>query len=129
MRYFSSTPMNHAVIPAIPITTRGTGMNFAQAALIWDRMLVITKRRINVAAPMAQINGFNTIICSGIEMMALGMDLMGGMMTPRKAGTCLTMINMPIAINMPSTTEMGKYSANLPASKMLKITWTTRRDK
>ena len=73
---------------------------------------------------MAQIIGFMPMICSGISMMALGMDLMGGVMYPRNAGTCLMMISMPIAINMPSTTEMGKNSANLPALKMLKITWT-----
>ena len=75
-------------------------------------------------APMAQINGFMPMICSGIRRMALGMDLMGGVMYPRNAGICLMMISMPIAINMPSTTEMGKNSANRPALKMLKITWT-----
>ena len=72
---------------------------------------------------MVVISGFITITCSGIEAMALGMDLIGGMMTPRKAGTCLMMIRLPIAINIPSTTEMGKNSANRPALKMLKITW------
>lgn len=76
-------------------------------------------------APMAQINGFRPMICSGITMRALGMDLMGGVIYPRNAGTCLTMISMPIAINIPSTTEMEKNSANRPASKILSITWTT----
>src|SRR4029079_1784061 len=125
MRYFSSPPRSHAVKPASTITTRGTGTNFAHPALIRESIPVITKRRINVAAPMAQISGFNTIICSGTDAMALGMDLMGGMMTQRKDWTRLIMISMPMAINMPSTTEMGKYSANLPALKTLKITWTT----
>src|ERR1043165_2024208 len=78
MRYFSSTPRSHAVEPARTITTRGTGPNFAHPALQRARNLVITKRRTRVTAPRAQITGFNAIICSGTEAMALGMDLMGG---------------------------------------------------
>src|ERR1041384_6496169 len=117
MRYFSSTPRSHAVKPARTITTRGTGTNFAHPALTRASTLVRKKRRKRLTAPMAQINGFIPMICSGINTMALGMDLMGGVMYPRKAGTCLMMISMPIAINMPSTTEMGKYRANLPALK------------
>ena len=62
---------------------------------------------------------------SGISMRALGMDLTGGPIYPRKEGICLMMISMPIAINMPSTTEMGKNSAKRPALKTLKITWMT----
>jgi hypothetical protein len=69
---------------------------------------------LKLSLPLIAIIVFIPITCSGIARKALGMDLTGGPIYPRKEGICLMMISIPIAINMPSTTEMGKKQREAP---------------